>query len=428
MTDGYTRRALLGRAGSGLIIAGAVETGAAAQSMAADQSTVRASAPGPRLLNVVALGADPTGQRDSAPALQQAIDEIARTGGTVYIPAGRYRIGRTLLWQNPNNARAPGITLQGDGMHSTVLVSAMEAGPIFKVRGVPAVGPINTTFFWGGGIRDLSFHGDGGRGDQHGLEILGWYYGEIQNCQFLGFGGDGIRALVDLDVYPNPDYTSSTMLLRGVWFERLGGYGFRDMSRVQGAPSWSWSHCVFNMCRAGCALVRSGGLEFRKCTFTGAGWQDERGRPAARAYGLYFDGAATTSAQNLVEGCEFDTNLTAHIGARFLTASSFLDNRFIFNDLHRSGRLRPPIGVEIGSGDSDATVLGVQFRQSFFRFDLPGDAIAFDFANSANVRDIEIGGTVFTEPRGTNVTRYRGHDPAGQGAAFGYAIRDRPRE
>jgi Pectate lyase superfamily protein len=412
---------MLGRTGATLFLAGAAEAAAAAQ-------TQTGGAPqGQRVLDVRALGADPSGAQDSAPALQRAIDEIAPTGGIIYIPSGRYRIGRTLLWQNRENARAPGISIQGDGMHSTVLLSAISSGPVLRVRGVRSTGPVNTSFFWGGGIRDLTIQGDNGGAEQHGLEVLGWYYGEIRNCHFVGLGGDGIRAVVDLSVEPNPDFTSSSLFVRGVWLERLGGWGFRDSSEVQAAPVWSWDHCVFVFCRRGGALVRSGSLSFTKCGFAGCGWQSEQGPTAQAAYALYFDGAATTCSQQWVEGCEFDTNLTAHIGARFLAASSFFNNRFIFSDRHAPGRLRPAVGVEIGSGDASATILGVEFRQSFFRFDVPGEAVAFDFVNNANVRDVEIGGSVFTEPRGVAVTRYRGHDPNGRGAAYGYVIRDRPR-
>ena len=86
--------------------------------------------------------------------------------------------------------------------------------------------------------------------------------------------------------------------------------------------------------------------------------------------------------------------------------------------------MRPPVGIKIGVGDVYATVLGVQFRQSFFRFDVGERAVAFDFVNHANVRDIEIGGSVFTMARGTQVIRYQGSDPNGQGNAYGYVIRD----
>ena len=421
MTDIVTRRGMLGHFGAGALLAG----------MSAQEAMASQAMPEPdarRVYNVADAGADRTGASNSSTAFQRAIDELASTGGVIYAPAGQYRIDRTLVWANRENARAPGILFQGDGMHATALISTIASGPVLRVRGVRASGPVDTSFFWGGGLRDLTVRGDYGGPEQHGLEVLGWYYGEIRNCHFVALGGDGIRALVDYRVSSNPDFTSSSLFVRGVWLERLGGWGFRDLSEQQGAPGWSWDRCVFVLCRLGGAHVRSGAHGFAKCSFALCGWQSERGRPAAAAYGLFFDGSATACSQQFVEGCEFDTNLTGHIGARFLAASSFMNNRFIFGDNLSSGRLRPIVGVEIGTGDQRATVLAVLFRQNFFRFDIAGEAIAFDFANHANVRDVEIGGSVFTSPPGVSVTRYRGHDPAGRGAAYGYVIHGGARE
>jgi len=414
----FTRRTMLGNFGSGLLAGG---VGMAAPAAASAEETGVAGAR--RVVNVVERGADRTGQADSSPAFQQAIDAIAPTGGIVYIPAGQYRLDRTLTWLNRGDARAPGIMFQGDGAYSTVLITTIRSGPLLRVRGVRLTGPVATTFFWGGGLHDLTIRGDNKEG-QHGLEVLGWYYGDIQNCHFVGLGGDGIRAITDLTVNPNPDFTSSTLFLRGCWFERLGGWGFIDMSDAQGAPAWSWDRCIFNMCKKGGAHVRSGGHGFTKCSFALCGWSYESGSPAAAAYGLYFDGAVTACSQQWIEGCEFDTNLTAHIGARFLSASSFLNNRFIFSDRNASGQMSPPVGIRIGVGDVNATVLGIQFRQNFFRFDVGERAVAFDFVNHASVRDVEIAGSVFTMANGTQVIRYRGSDPGGQGDALGFVIRD----
>ncbi|HTU12677.1 MAG TPA: glycosyl hydrolase family 28-related protein [Allosphingosinicella sp.] len=411
----FSRRALLGQLG-----AGAVATGGATAAFAQQAAPAAAPIAG-RIFNVVEAGADPTGRRDSSGAFQRGIAELAPNGGTIYIPSGRYRIERTLVWENRQNARAPGLTFRGDAPHSTVLVHA-AAGPLLRVRGVRATPPVNTSFFWGGGIFDLSIQGNFERPDQHGIEVLGWYYGEIHNCHFTGLGGDGIRAVVDLRTNANPDFTSSTLFVRGVWLERLGGWGFIDLSDVQGAPAWSWDRCIFSMCGKGGALVRSGGQSFTKSTFFLCGWRSEHEAPGRSGYGLYFDGNLTGSSQQFVEGCEFDTNLTAHVGARYLSASSFLNNRFIFSNRSGGQRPFPPVAVEIGSGDAHAAVRAIQLRQSFFRQDLPGSVVAFDFANHANVRDVEIGGSVFNAaPRGS-ITRYRGADPNGRGAAYGYVV------
>ncbi len=70
------------------------------------------------VVNVLDFGADPTGVADSTTAIQAAINSLAPTssavspanagGGTVYIPAGKFRITDTLLI-------GYGITLMGDG-------------------------------------------------------------------------------------------------------------------------------------------------------------------------------------------------------------------------------------------------------------------------------------------------------------------------
>lgn len=417
VTDWFTRRAMLGQMGTGALLTGAGAVGGAQGQAAADTAARR-------VVNVVDAGGDRTGRTDSSTAFQRAIEMLAPTGGVLYIPAGEYRIERTLLWQNGENKRAPGILFQGDGQHSTVLSSRIQSGPLLRVRGVRNTAPVDTSFFWGGGIRDLTIRGTGEGSSQHGLEILGWYYGEIQNCHFVGLGGDGIRALTDLSIDPNPDFTSSIMFVRAVWFERLGGWGFIDMSAAQGAPSWSWDRTLFIFCRKGGAHVRSGGHSFTGCSFGVCGWQGEQGPIAQEAYGLYFDGGVTACSQFIVQGCEFDNNLTAHIGARFLSASCFFANRFIFHDRFGAGRLCPAKGIELGIGDVHASVRAVLFRQSFFRIDIAGEMVGFDFVNYANLEDIEIGGSLFSAPDVARVTRYRGHDPGGSGAARGFVIHD----
>lgn len=54
--------------------------------------TVAKATPWPQaVLNVTDLGADPTDQGDSTPALRQALEQT-KEGGVVFLPRGRYRI------------------------------------------------------------------------------------------------------------------------------------------------------------------------------------------------------------------------------------------------------------------------------------------------------------------------------------------------
>jgi hypothetical protein len=65
------------------------------------------------VLNVKDLGADPTGQGDSTPALRQALEQ-AKDGGVVFLPRGRYQVTDGL-------ALPPRTVLRGEGREVTCL-------------------------------------------------------------------------------------------------------------------------------------------------------------------------------------------------------------------------------------------------------------------------------------------------------------------
>lgn len=381
-----------------------------------------------RTLDMVDLGADPTGQADATEIIQAAINKLAPTGGTLYFPAGTYLITKTLTWVNPRNARQSGLLFLGDGMHTTILRSRVTDGPLLRARGAPWTGPVSTTFFWGGGVKQLTLDGsDGAQSNHDGIEVLGWWYGELNLVRIRNFSRHGIRAVTDLKLNANPDFTASTLSAKGVWIERCGGWGFRDDGGVQGSPAWTWSHVVFVFCADGGAYVQSSSHSFVKCSFSQCGWQSERANPRATGFGLYFDGALTAASRQWVEGCEFDNNYTAHIALRFASSSSFINNRFIFNDRQNVGRLCPPTGIQIGAGDARAGILSVEFRQSFFRFDKGGETVAFDWINTANVRDVLVQRSIFSNSSGStalSLTRYRGHDVKNSKLSNGYIIDD----
>src|SRR5215472_11721696 len=68
---------------------------------------------------VTDLRADPTGITDCSAIIQSAIDNCPE-GQVVYIPAGRFRVGTQLHWNNDKSNR----TLRGAGMGITILFSA----------------------------------------------------------------------------------------------------------------------------------------------------------------------------------------------------------------------------------------------------------------------------------------------------------------
>jgi hypothetical protein len=95
------------------LLAGA---GAAVADSASSGSRADATAVGtPGWINVVSYGADPSGGTDSASAIQDAISELPASGGVIYLPAGTYKVSRTLTC-----TKVPAYFL-GDGAWATVL-------------------------------------------------------------------------------------------------------------------------------------------------------------------------------------------------------------------------------------------------------------------------------------------------------------------
>ncbi|GAA1539648.1 discoidin domain-containing protein [Kribbella lupini] len=66
-------------------------------------------------ISITDRGADPNGANDSTGAIQQAIDAARGSGGVVWIPPGRFKVGGTI---NPD-----GVTIRGAGRWHSVLLS-----------------------------------------------------------------------------------------------------------------------------------------------------------------------------------------------------------------------------------------------------------------------------------------------------------------
>lgn len=89
--------------------------------------------------NVVAYGADPTGVADSTTAIQAAIDAatgagsatvVRRTGATVYLPAGTYKVTAPLTVHSVG-----GMRIKGAGMASTKIQAAAAMSQVFELDG-----------------------------------------------------------------------------------------------------------------------------------------------------------------------------------------------------------------------------------------------------------------------------------------------------
>ncbi|BBA99384.1 putative mycodextranase [Actinacidiphila reveromycinica] len=169
------QRLLLGRTyQAGEKVRLTVPKGAAATTVdLLDSQVVAAPKVDLRAVDVLAFGADPTGRRDSAPALDKAIAFARRAHLKVYIPPGTFQVNRHIVVDD--------ITIEGAGNwytvikgHQTTLDASASGGPAHTGVG-----------FYG---KDAA---DGGSSDVHlsGFAIEGDVRDRVDTDQVNGIGG-----------------------------------------------------------------------------------------------------------------------------------------------------------------------------------------------------------------------------------------------
>lgn len=155
-------------------------------------------------VNVKNFGAVGDGVADDTAAIQAAIDSFAtsgldmlKSGGTVYLPAGTYKVTSLLL--------RLGVNLRGDGTLATRVFTA-TATTIVRLN--PAVGTASHGLFY---IENILFDGGGlnevAGGNRFGLTAIladGMNNCTVRNCGFKRFSQSGIRSralVVDFNVH-----------------------------------------------------------------------------------------------------------------------------------------------------------------------------------------------------------------------------------
>ncbi|MEJ2228409.1 MAG: right-handed parallel beta-helix repeat-containing protein [Alphaproteobacteria bacterium] len=153
----------------GGIFAGAAFGGAALAGGMPSQAQA-ASAPVTGGRSVADFGVEPNSDKDQTAAMQNAIDEIAKSGHPVFIPGGNYAIGSIKL---PNTCAIIGV------LGKTTLRSG---GTIFTAQNLNAIALSGLSF---GGGKSIAKHPDIPRISFSGVpdRIGSWV--SIQNCKFV---------------------------------------------------------------------------------------------------------------------------------------------------------------------------------------------------------------------------------------------------
>lgn len=214
--------------------------------------------------NVRAFGAKADGQTDDTKPFQAALDAAAKVSGTVFVPAGTYRVG-TLVWHDFTS-------MIGDPGWSYYV----PGGSVLELSDPQAECLIDFTYCQGARLNGLSLVGRNLGTNVHGIltkphesnEKPGKWKREdfpaIERCMVRGFTGNGL----DMDVwclslracaigYNRGDgfnYKHADAMVIDNWFSNNQGAGIRAM---QGAGSSTFTANRIEWNRGGNMVVRN---------------------------------------------------------------------------------------------------------------------------------------------------------------------------
>jgi hypothetical protein len=193
---------------------------------------------------------DPTGTQDCSEALERAARE--NPGALLYVPAGQYRIDRTVRFRSgPIEGRfTAGLRLVGAGMMQTTFISGVSNAPMFLLD-YAADGAFQAGF--GIDLSEFSARQPSGISDGSAIVLRSVFNARLSRLHVKGFGGDGIV----IACRRGDEDGSNMVALNQVRIEDCGGWGL-DATPIPGANEISYLHGV-HLFVQGCGSPRRGG-------------------------------------------------------------------------------------------------------------------------------------------------------------------------
>ncbi len=205
-------------------------------------------------LSVRAFGATGDGVTDDQPAIQDAIDALPVTGGSVYFPPGEYKINSTIALPTTLPGGTPIQTLYHIHGPGAKLTTSAAIDMMAQAMPTSADNANDRTVlrFHVNGLQFVGTSDD----DQRGLVLAANYGNLIENCVFqeLGTGLDLLFSLMGQ--------------VRGCFAEWCTQHGYRiragtdEWTGATGSNSCS-NHTVLKSCHAGCVTGQLTGYLFQ---------------------------------------------------------------------------------------------------------------------------------------------------------------------
>jgi Pectate lyase superfamily protein len=307
------------------------------------------------IVNALDYGADPTGAADSSTAINNAIAALPVSGGTVYLPAGTYKINSVINIGNGSQSGLStrwGVTLQGATPSSGW---GLQGGPTLTQQGtrltagtagmtmISVNGPLT-----GWGVQDLIL--DGQTNASYGLFETSCMGGDCQNLSFynMNVASHYTKSLNQTGalstIAPNHarnHYRNFFIFVRvalaanflsAIWTDGAGGTG--------GTDSWGdeWNQIVIEFASApvvssgitcyGIAMEACDSQTFRNVTFINTG-----NVTGAANYALRFDHTNVwgtfVPSSNSVDTVDFGSAQAVIVQYGTATANAIASNRIV---------------------------------------------------------------------------------------------------
>ncbi|WP_374488579.1 glycosyl hydrolase family 28-related protein [Zoogloea sp.] len=334
-----------------------------------------ACAPAPSCQGVSALdyGADPSGLRDSSPALNAAI--AAAAGRPVILPAGKFRLDAPLRFSPTGSAHVPGLTLLGAGQHLTILQVRHSQGAAILLDQTP-----DRSYRFGqyGMLAGFTLEGMNVASGP-AIRVSGAWRYQLEDLTVRYFKGNAIEVPWRGDIHTNPDAWQTTLRMSRVTLDYNQGWG------------------VYSEAATG-FLLNADDLMVR---LNGAGGLNLTG--SARIVGgaiawNYGPGVVIRKQQpsganpqiSILERIEFDGNTDAHLKVEASARLAVRSSRFISQPI--SGVFKPLRAVVIGNNNPgpEGAVTGVTFDQCAFRATMGYAWTGFSFLHRGSYSGITI--------------------------------------
>lgn len=331
-----------------------------------------APAPGCQGVDATYYGADPSGSKDSAAAINAAI--AAAAGRPVLLPAGKYRLEAPIRFTPSGTGHVPGLSLLGAGQQLTVLQVRHSQGPAIVMDQTP-----DRAYQFGQYGMLAGFTLDGlGTANGPALQFTGGWRYQMEDMTIRYFNGNGVSSPWRSDIYSNPDAWQTSLRMTRVTIDGNKGWG------------------IYSDAATG-FLLNADDLLVRQNT---AGGVNLTGGVRLVGGGIAYNGGpglvlrksplGAIPQLSVVERVEFDGNSGPHLQLNAAARISVRSSRFISQPIN--GVFKPLTAVMIGNASptSEGAVTGAVFDQCGFRATVGYAWTGFSFGSKASYANVAI--------------------------------------